>query len=339
MSIKILQSGFLATIQDLGRFGSQKYGVIVGGAMDSLAVRIANILVGNEEREATIEITMFGTELQFEKECLVAITGGDLNPTIDGEKAPMWRPILIHKGEVLKFTSPVSGCRAYIAFSGGLQVPEVMNSKSTYTQANIGGYKGRELRKNDTLYCGDISERAKTFIHQLKEKDHPFHWSANYASFYTFHHTETIRILEGSEFDRFDKHSQQSFLVEPYKITINANRMGYQLEGAKLDLNDEFDLLSEGVTYGTVQVPTNGQPIILMAERQTTGGYPKIGQVISVDLPRLAQMQPGNSIKFETVSIAEAEALLLQQERDIHEFKMGIHFKAQAIRRKKNENG
>jgi len=339
MSIRILQPGLLATIQDLGRFGSQKYGVIVGGAMDYLAVRIANILVGNEEKEATIEITMFGTELQFEKECLIAITGGNLNPTIDGKKAPMWRPILIQKDEILKFTSPISGCRAYVAFSGGLQVPEVMNSKSTYTQANIGGYKGRELRQGDVLYCGEVSERSEIFIHQLKEKKQPFHWSMNYASFYTFQETETIRILEGSEFNRFERDSQQSFLEEPYKITINANRMGYQLEGAKLNLINQFELLSEGVTYGTIQVPTNGQPIILMAERQTIGGYPKIGQVISVDLPRLAQMQPGHSINFRTISIAEAEELLLQQEREIHEFKMGIHFKVEDIRRNKYENG
>lgn len=332
MSINVLQPGFLATIQDLGRFGSQKYGVIVGGAMDSLALRIANILVGNEEGEATIEVTMFGTELQFENDHLVAITGGDLEPLIDGEKAPMWRPILIRKGQVLKFKFPLLGCRAYIAFSGGLQISKVMGSKSTYIHAGIGGYKGRELRKGDVLSCGELTERGKVFIHHLKEINSAFQWSANYSSFYSFDTSETIRILKGSEFNRFDGRSQHMLFSESYKVTINADRMGYQLEGAKLTLTEKFELLSEGVTYGTIQVPTNGQPIILMADRQTTGGYPKIGQVISIDLPRLAQLQPGNTVRFELVSIDKAETLLFQQELDIQEFKMGIHFKTQDLR-------
>lgn len=333
MSVKILQPGLLSTIQDLGRFGSQKYGVIVGGAMDSLAVRIANILVGNEEDEATIEVTMVGTELQFEEEHLVAITGGNLAPTIDGNKAFMWRPILIRKGQVLKFNSPVSGYRAYIAFSGGLQVPKVMGSKSTYIQANIGGYKGRELRKGDVLSCGVLTEQGGMFLRQLKKMGTSFQWSVNYSSFYTSK-SETIRILKGSEFDCFDDKSKKNFLNKSYKITINADRMGYQLVGDKLSLTNKFELLSEGVTYGTIQVPANGQPIILMAERQTIGGYPKIGQVISIDLPRLAQLQPGDTIHFELTSIESAEKLLLQQKLDIHELEMGIQFKAQNTRGK-----
>jgi len=333
MSVKVLKPGVLATIQDLGRFGSQKYGVIVGGAMDSLAVRIANILVGNAEGEATIEVTMYGTKLQFEDEHLIAITGGDLEPKIDGEPLSMWRPALVRKGQVLTFNSPTSGCRAYIAFSGGLQVPKVMGSKSTYTQANIGGYKGRELQKDDVLYCGEVSEQGESFIRQLKKLNTPVPWSVNYSPFY-FYQPEKIRILKGSEFDWFEHESQHNLVSEPYKITLHTNRMGCQLEGEKLSLMNKSELLSEGVTYGTIQVPTNGLPIILMAERQTTGGYPKIGQVVTADLPRLAQMQPGHTIYFEIISIDEAEKLLIQQERDIHEFKMGVHFKASGVRRK-----
>lgn len=327
MSVKVLKPGVLATIQDLGRFGSQKYGVIVGGAMDSLAVRIANILVGNEVGEATIEVTMYGTKLQFEDEHLIAITGGNLEPKIDGKPLSMWRPTLVRKGQVLTFNSPISGCRAYIALSGGIQVPEVMGSKSTYIQANIGGYKGRELRKDDVLFCGEVSEQGDTFIRKLKKLNTPVQWSVNYSPFY-FYKSERIRILKGSEFDWFENKSQRNFLSKPYKITLNANRMGCQLEGEKLSLINKSELLSEGVTYGTIQVPTNGMPIILMAERQTTGGYPKIAQVITVDLPKLAQMQPGNTIRFETISIDEAEKLLIQQEHDIHELKMGVHFKS-----------
>lgn len=327
MTVKILKPGLLSTIQDLGRFGSQKYGVIVGGAMDSLSVRIANILVGNEEGEATIEITMFGTELEMLEETILAITGGNLNPVIDGKNVPMWRPILIQKGQVLKFTAPSSGSRAYISLSGGIEVPEVMGSKSTHAHAKIGGHKGRELQKGDILSCGEITERGEIFMKQLKEENVPFEWFADYSAFYISPEPNKIRILKGSEFDYFDEASQKIFFKHPYKLTINANRMGYQLEGSKLALTKQFELLSEGVTYGTVQVPSNGQPIILMAERQTTGGYPKIGQVATVDLPRLAQLQPRDEIEFEMITINEAEKLLMKQEENIEALKVGIRLK------------
>lgn len=334
MSIEIVQPGFFATIQDLGRFGSQKYGVIVGGAMDSLSLRIANVLVGNEEGEAALEVTMFGTELKFDKDCLIAITGGNMDPVIDGEKAPMWQPVFIQKGQVLKLKSLVSGYRAYIAFAGGIKVPEVMGSKSTYIRAKIGGYEGRELQRGDIFACGDLTSSNRMIVEQAKAMNTPFSWSVHYASFYTFKRSQTIRILTGSEFDRFDSKSQKTLVSEPYKLSVNVDRMGYQLEGETLSLSEKFELLSEGVTYGTIQVPSNGQPIILMADRQTTGGYPKIGQVISADLPRLAQLQPGNKIQFEIVSIDKAERLLIQQEQDFHELKLGIQFKMQRNRGK-----
>lgn len=327
MSIEIVQQGFLATIQDLGRYGSQKYGVIVGGAMDTLAVRIANMLVGNEETEATIEVTMYGTELKFNQSQLVAITGGDLEPLINGKDVPMWRPIYIEKGQVLTFKSPRRGFRAYIAFAGGIDVPEVMGSRSTYIRGKIGGYMGRELQKGDLLTSKKVSSRNEDFIKQMKQLNSFCSWSVHYSTFYTFHKAQTIRILKGAEYDRFDEASQQALLNNSYMVTVHADRMGYQLEGVKLALSETFELLSEGVTYGTIQVPSNGQPIILMADRQTTGGYPKIGQVVSVDLPRLAQLQPGSEINFEVVTICEAENLLMQQETDLHELKMGIQFK------------
>lgn len=335
MSIKVLQAGFLATIQDLGRYGLQKYGVIVGGAMDIFAVRMANILVGNKENEGTIEITMFGTKLLFNEAHLIAITGGCLQPTIDDKPVLMWRPILVKKGQVLQFNGIKSGARAYIAFAGGLNVPKVMNSKSTYIPAKLGGFKGRQLQKGDILTCGEISNQAKYFVSQLEAMKIPFSWSVNHASFYTCRKPQSIRIIQGAEFEKFNDKSQQAFVETLYTLTVHADRMGYQLKGAKLQLKEKFELLSEGVTYGTIQVPSNGQPIILMADRQTTGGYPKIGQVISVDLPRLAQLQPNQQIKFEVVSIDEAENLLMQQEKDIYELKMGIYFKAHLTGRKK----
>lgn len=328
MSIKVHHPGLLTTIQDLGRFGSQKFGVLVSGAMDPISLRIANLLVGNNEGEGALEITLFGTTLEFETDELVAITGGDLQPTIDGKDAPMWRPVLIRKGSILKFKSAIYGCRAYVAFAGGIDVPEVMGSKSTYLRAGIGGLHGRALQKGDVFESGNLNTLSRAFVHQLERLTSHFTWSVNYRDFITFNKTQTIRVLRGAEFERFDKASQQTFFSNHYTLTTQADRMGYRLEGESLNLSEQFELLSEGVTYGTIQVPSNGKPIILMVDRQTTGGYPKIGQVISIDLPCLAQMQPNANIEFKEVSLEQAEFELIMQEQMIRKLSLGIRFKA-----------
>jgi antagonist of KipI len=327
MTVKVLHPGLLTTIQDLGRYGSQKYGVIVSGAMDSYSLRVANLLVGNDEDEGALEITLFGTTLQFEKDLLIAITGGDFLTTIDGENAPMWRPILIRKGSVLQFKSAIKGCRAYVSFAGGIAIPKVMDSKSTYLRAGIGGFQGRALQKEDTLECGEMNELSQSVVQQLEKMNGHFTWAVNYKALINLQPAQTIRVLKGTEFNRFDEKSQQTLFNEPYSITTQADRMGYRLEGPVLSLAEKFELLSESVTYGTIQVPPNGQPIILMADRQTTGGYPKIGQVISADLSSLAQLQPTSTIHFKEVLHEEAEMELLKKERFINEIKMGIHFK------------
>lgn len=328
MSVKVLDPGLYTTIQDLGRYGSQQYGVIVSGAMDSYSLRIANLLVGNKEEEGALEITLFGTKLKFESDQLIAITGGDLLATIDGESAPMWRPVLIRKGSVLQFKSAVKGCRAYVAFAGGIAVPEVMGSKSTYVRAGIGGFQGRTLQKEDTFDCGAMGEIGQSFVQQLeKAKDH-FSWAVNDKSLINVNQTQSVRVLKGTEFDRFDEQSRHQVFQEQYTLTTQTDRMGYRLEGPELSLSEKLELLSEGVTYGTIQVPPNGQPIILMADRQTTGGYPKIGQVITADLSNLAQLQPTASINFKEITLEQAESALFKKERLVHEIKMGIHFKA-----------
>lgn len=328
MSVKVIHPGLLTTIQDLGRFGSQKFGVIVSGAMDPISLRVANLLVGNFEGEGALEITLLGTTLQFGSDQLIAITGGDLQPTIDGEKAPMWRPLLIRKGSILKFKSAITGCRAYVAFAGGIEVPEVLGSKSTYLRAAIGGIQGRALRKGDEFTCGNYSTISLAFVQQLDKMKNHFTWSVNFSEFFSFDKTQTVRVLQGSEFNHFDKASQHVFFSDSYTLTTEADRMGYRLDGKQLDLTKKFELLSEGVTYGTIQVPSNGQPIILMVDRQTTGGYPKIGQVISVDLPRLAQLQPKAKILFKETTLEQAEAELINQEIMLNELALGIRMKA-----------
>lgn len=327
MSIHVLHPGLLTTIQDRGRFGSQKYGVIVSGAMDQLSHRIANMLVDNNENEATLEVTFFGTRLECKKDNLIAITGGDLQPTINGKKAPMWRPILLQKGERLHFSSARKGSRAYIAIAGGIDVPEVMGSKSTYIYAEMGGFNGRPLKKGDTLLSGKRSSVAERLIEHLK-RDHSVTWSVHSNHFFSFPKKQTIRVLKGSEFDRFTEESKQAFTSDYFKVTTDADRMGYQLTGETLHLLEPINMLSEGVTYGTIQVPTSGQLIILMADRQTTGGYPKIAQVITADLPKLAQLQPNDDIEFSIVNMDEAEHALFQQEKDLRELALAIQFKA-----------
>lgn len=327
MSVKVLQPGMLATIQDLGRFGLQKFGVIVGGAMDSNSLRIANLLVGNTEGEGALEVTLFGTSLLFESDELIAITGGNLQPTVDGNEVPMWQPLLIRKGSILKFNAAISGSRAYVAFGGGIQVPEVMGSKSTYIRAGIGGFQGRKLQKNDVFECNTRTESGEDLFDQLQKKASYLSWSVHYSPFVTFKKTQTIRIIRGSEYERFDGGSLHKFLSTPYTISTQSDRMGYRLEGQNIRLKEPFELLSEGVTFGTIQVPPNGQPIILMADRQTTGGYPKIGQVISADLPALAQMQANSHVFFKEVTLEEAQWALIHQEKELNELAFGLRIK------------
>jgi len=328
MSINVIRPGLLATIQDLGRVGVQKYGIIVSGAMDQLSLRMANLLVGNGQDEAAIEITLYGTAFTFNHDHLIAITGGDLQPTLNDAPIPMWRPILVKKGSTLTFNSAVSGCRSYVAIAGGFNVPKELGSKSTYMRAKIGGFKGRALKKGDVLEIDCLSDRNQLFVEQFQSIHSYPTWYINHSEFYSFQQIEKIRIIKGSEYEFFNEKSKQSFTNDHYQLTLEADRMGFKFEGQPLELNQAREFLSEGVTYGTIQVPANGQPIILMADRQTTGGYPKIGQVISADLPKLAQLQPNHQVTFEIVSIQEAEKALLQLENHLKEILLGINLKA-----------
>lgn len=325
MSIKVLHQGLLTTIQDLGRYGFQKFGVIVGGAMDSYSLRLGNLLVGNTENEAALEITLYGTTLQFEEDTLIAITGANFLPTINDRPAPLWSPIIVRKNSVLKFHTAIDGSRAYIAIAGGIDIPEVMGSKSTYLRANIGGFKGRALQKGDVLpLTSSKIFNSKTSKIRQKNKGN---WSINYNELINLGKHQIIRVIQGTEFDRFDKESQYKLLTEVFTLSLQSDRMGYRLEGSSLSLSENFELLSEGVTFGTIQIPPSGQPIILMADRQTTGGYPKIGQVISADLPTLAQLPPKATIQFKLVTLEEAEQAFIQNEQKIHLIKKAINFK------------
>lgn len=327
MTIHVRHPGVQATIQDLGRIGAQKYGIVVSGAMDKMSLRIGNILVHNEEHEAGIEVMFYGTSFECIANQLIAITGGDLQPEIDGVAVPMWRPIFMKKGSTLTFKGPKSGSLAYVAIAGGIDVPEEIGSKSTFSKAGIGGYKGRALQTGDELAVGSLSDRQEKSMQALqKMQTHP-EWYVNASEIFTGKKNERIRVLKGSEYGLFSENSQTAFTSSVYTLTSQADRMGYRFSGDELRLSTQEELLSEGVTYGTIQVPSSGNPIVLMAERQTTGGYPKIGQVITADLPKLAQLQPNSRVTFEIVSIEEAEKELFRLESFIEELKLGIYLK------------
>ncbi len=339
MTINIIQPGLLTTIQDLGRKGFQQYGVPVGGVMDEVAARLSNLLVGNSEDEAVLELTVIGPSLLFEREYLISICGADLSAEIDKRPVPLWRPVLVKKGSRLTFGRPKNGCRSYIAVAGGFDIPMIMNSRSTYVRGKIGGVEGRALKKGDLLKIKEqrsSEARVLTDIVNRKEESAPFHsvnWMASpYMSAYRGKNPE-IRMIKGPQFSMFTPSSQDKFLTEEYKVTPQSDRMGYRLSGPALNVTTIQNMLSEAVPMGTIQVPNNGQPIVLMSDHQTIGGYPKIGYVISVDLPVLAQVMPGEHIKFKEVSVAEAQHLLLKRERAINQVKIRVSL---ALRRGKS---
>jgi antagonist of KipI len=329
MTIKVKKSGLLTSIQDLGRYGSQKYGVIASGAMDTLSHRIANMLVGNSENEATVEMTMLGAHFEFQSDSLISICGGDLSPVLNDRPAKMWRPLFVKKGSLLTFGRAKKGCRGYLAAAGGFDVPEVMGSKSTYLRAGIGGYEGRAIESGDRLSFGKMSEQSIRLFERFFDSA-PYselEWFASPEFIPFLREDESVRVIKGRQYDDFTEKSKSMIFSEPYKITPQSDRMGYRMEGPKLSLENKAEMISEAVTFGTIQVPADGNPIILLADRQTTGGYPKIAQVASVDLPYLSQFKPGEVVQFKEVSLDEAQKLLIESERRLKHLKQGLHLK------------
>lgn len=315
MDVEILHAGMFTTVQDLGRFHYQQYGVPVGGAMDKSALRMINMLVGNEENEAGLEITIMGPKLLIKKTTLLAIGGADMEPLLNGERIPLWRPILAEEGSMLCLGKAKSGCRAYVTFAGGINIDRTMGSKSTYIRAALGGIEGRMLKKGDYFQIGTGAEVASRFIQNLQEEKRiKTKWAICNNALPKYKKHPILRVITDFEYDQFTEESIKSFFSKEYKVSNYADRMGYRLDGDVLNRVEEIEILSSPVTFGTIQVPNGGQPIILMADRQTTGGYPRIGNVISVDLPLLAQLKPGDYVTFEKITMEDAAQLYIKQE-------------------------
>lgn len=301
MSITVLNPGLLTTVQDLGRTGYQQFGVPVSGVMDPRSAAIANILVDNPDGEAVLECTLMGPHLQFHQANCIAITGGDLGPTLDGQPIPNYRAILVQPGQILRFTAPKTGCRAFLAFAGGLDVPPVMGSRSTYLKGKIGGFQGRKLEKGDM-----ISFRAPH--PELKN------YSQRYiAPEFVPRKEYTIRVVLGPQDSAFTPAGLGTFLGQAYTVTPEFDRMGCRLEGPSIQHSSSADIISDGIAFGAIQIPSSGQPIIMLADRQTTGGYTKIANVISADFRLLSQLKAGDKVRFQSVSIQDAQEALLNQ--------------------------
>ncbi|MGE6596368.1 biotin-dependent carboxyltransferase family protein [Bacillus proteolyticus] len=315
MDVEILHAGMFTTVQDLGRSHYQQYGVPVGGAMDKNALRLINMLVGNEENEAGLEITIMGPKLLIKKTTLLAIGGADMEPLLNGERIPLWRPILAEEGSMLCLGKAKSGCRAYVTFAGGINIDRTMGSKSTYIRAALGGIEGRMLKKGDYFQIGTGSGVTSRFIQNLQEEERiKTKWAICNDALPKYKKYPILRVITDFEYDQFTEESIKSFFSKEYKVSNYADRMGYRLDGDVLNRVEEIEILSSPVTFGTIQVPNGGQPIILMADRQTTGGYPRIGNVVSVDLPLLAQLKPGDYVTFEKITMEEAAQLYIKQE-------------------------
>lgn len=317
MTVQVIRGGLLTTVQDLGRFGAQRFGVPVSGAMDRRSLSVANRLVGNADKSAALEITLVGPVLQFKSDSLIAICGGDLGAVIGGKAVPMNRPVWVARGSRLAFGQCVAGCRAYLAFAGGIDVPEILGSRSTYLRAGFGGLQGRALKAGDrieTIGAGD------SFFNGLRHSPafsgNGFaapKWSVRADSGRMMLQPQLIRFVAGRHWERFPPGVRNRFVGENFRVSTASDRMGYRLEGVELDKHSYGDIASEAVAFGTIQLPPGGNPIVLMADRQTIGGYPRVGEVASADLPLLAQLKPGDMLRFERIALAEAQYLVHAQ--------------------------
>lgn len=265
MTIHVHKPGLLSTLQDLGRFGYQRYGVIVSGAMDRFAHKTANLLVGNGETEASIEMTIVGPVLYFDKPALISICGSDLSPQVDGVPVPLWKPVYLSAGSTLQFGSSREGYRCYLAVSGGFDVPRQMNSYSTYLRAGLGGYQGRALKEKDELHTKPMTALGKKMAMKLSGNRRvaafgTVSWRVSYELVPAYEANPEIRVIPGAQYPLFDPASLEDLFTAEFKVQPQSDRMGYRLAGKPLQMLERKELLSEPVTFGTVQVPPDGNP-------------------------------------------------------------------------------
>lgn len=311
MRITILSPGPLSTIQDGGRFGAMSTGFSPGGAMDAYSMKIANLLVGNAAGMGVIEMTMMGISASFDCDSLIALTGADMDPFLNDKPMPMYRSVAVHKGDVLTMKAAKTGMRSYLAVAGGFDLPFEMGSQSTNLKCKLGGFHGRKLQKGDELPL--IQSVSGVFAPERK-----IDGQVKYLN------NILVRVMLGPQDDYFTKKGIDTFLGKVYTVTDQSDRMGIRLDGEKIENVNGVDIISDGIATGSVQIPASGTPIIMMADRQTTGGYAKIATVISTDLKRVAQARPGTRIRFMAVSEEEAVRLRRSEEKELKQYEYSM---------------
>ncbi len=317
MSATAVRAGFLTSVQDVGRTGFREFGVSLGGALDSFALRVANLLVGNDEGAAGLEITLGGVQLRFDEERIVAWCGGEFDVHLGSTALPAGHTALLPAGEALKFGRSQIGCRCWLAASGGIDVPLVLGSRSTDLRAQFGGFEGRTLRDGDVLPLGPRpgSPTPATGISS---------WTAPHDWVSPAKRDPILRFVRGVDWNRFNASTLRRFTSETFAVSLDSDRMGVRFDCPELKREDNVDLISEGVAAGTIQVPPSGKPILLLGDCQTIGGYPKMAHVITVDLGIAAQLRAGDHVRFSEVSLSDAHRLLLERERELERFRIGL---------------
>lgn len=309
----VVSPGLLSTVQDEGRFGYMRTGFSPGGAMDGFALKTANILVGNAPGDGAVEMTMLGMTVSFDVDTVIAVTGAEMPLTLGGKPVNMYEAIPVCAGDVLTCGAATKGMRAYLAVAGGFDIAPAMGSLSTNLKCNLGGFEGRALKKGDRLplrhsitlkQLGECRTQAPSYI------DEPL----------------VLRVILGPQEDMFTQAGLQTFLSKTYHISDKSDRMGIRLEGPAIENKNGVDIISDGIATGSVQIPPAGTPIIMMADRQTTGGYAKIATVISADLKRIAQARPGSPLRFRAVSQYEALRLLKQEQTILDRLQYKTYF-------------
>ena len=313
MSIKIIKPGLCSTIQDLGRIGFRSSGIGPGGVMDFFAATVANHLVGNDEKQAVIEMHFPAAEILFKTNALISVAGANFDAHINDAAIEMHQPFFVQKNSILSFKKNISGARVYLATNRTMEVENWLGSYSTHLKVKAGGFKGRLLQKDDTIETAAYTAK----INSNKISVSP----TIIASVYN--NKNIIRCIAGPEWDLVSASSQNIFTENTFTITSQSDRMGYRLAGENLSLQNTTELISSPVSFGSIQLLPNGQLIILMADHQTTGGYPRIACVIAADLPKLAQLPINSPVHFETVSIEQAEEMLISLHQTLAEIKTG----------------
>ncbi len=333
MGLEMIQPGTLSTIQDLGREGYQSQGFQKSGACDKYSMKLSNLLAGNLEEtchEAVVEFTLRGGEIRFTSPEVFSLTGADMQPLLNGEPVPMYAPVCAQEGDILTLSLAPTGLRTYLAVYGGISVPYVMGSRSTNLKCRLGGFMGRALKQGDCLPTGKTTEQVRAFIEMVKGRDDKFllgedksflRRPSTPSRYYGSNGYVLLRAVEGPQAGAFTEEGLKTFLRNPYQLSTGCDRMACKLEGPLIGLRKRADIISDGIVEGSIQISASGLPMVMMADHQATGGYAKIGTVISTDIPSLAQLRPGEWVTFQFITPKEAVGICRKEDKKLKDFR------------------